>query len=168
MSFDPITLMTIGQVVSSVSALASGFAGMQASNYQAAVAARNSQIAEENARRAIEQTQREQADWGESARGQLGALAAAGAASGVLQTGGSGALALRGAHRLTQRDSERIGQEGRLQADNFYQQAADFTSDARMARRRGRSELFGGALGAAGTYISHATQITRSRGLLAQ
>src|SRR5690606_3917943 len=132
---------------------------MQASQYQAAVAERNRLIFEQNARAEVEQAQREQADWGVAARGQLGELAAELAASGAV--GGSAGLRYTGAGALARRDSQRIAEEGKVRADGQYQAAADAQSQAAQARSAGKFALFSGATSALSTYISGATQTRR-------
>lgn len=166
MSIDPITLMTIGRSVAAVSGIVGTIGNMQAASYQSAVAARNAQIADENARRAVEQSQLEQQDWGEEARGQIGQLVASMSASGGRIDSGSSFLRRRGAQELAQRDAGRIREEGRVTADRFRQQQADFTSESQGARRRGRFSLFEGVLNVGSTYLSDSSRIRRGRSAL--
>lgn len=166
MTMAPMTMMALGTVASVGSAIVGTMAQMQALEYQAAVAARNQQIAEENARRELERSQVEQQDWSEEARGQLGQLLAALSASGVAIDAGSAALQRRGARGLAQRDASRIREEGVSRADRMYQQAADFGADARGARARAGFLPFTGALGALDSFVSGATRINRARGLI--
>lgn len=165
MSFlTPILMSQISTVMSVVGSAVSAMSAMQQASYQAAVAQRNQQLMEQNARAEIENTQREQADWGVSAQGQLGQLAAELAASGV--RGGSAAMRQSGAGLLARRDSERIGEEGRVRADANYQAAADQGAQAAQARRAGGFALFSGGLNMLSSYISGSTQTQRIRGLM--
>lgn len=161
-----IDLLTIGKVVSTVSAGIGTISQMQASAYQQAVAERNAQIAEQNARRAVETSQREQMDWSEEARQQFGGLMASLAAGGVMVEGGSANLLRSGTRSLIERDAERIREEGDIRARGFRQQGADFQADASMARRRRGFDLFGGVASTFSTYLSHATQNRKTRSLL--
>jgi hypothetical protein len=167
MSFGPMTLMKIAQGVSVAAGVVGTISNMQAAAYQQAVAQRNAQLMEENARRAIEQSQREQEDWGQAAREQLGRLMADLGASGVAMGAGSALRRREGAGELAQRDAMRIREEGVTTAENFRQQAADFKGEAKMARRRKSFALFEGVVGTMGSYLGHATQINRARGLIA-
>lgn len=166
MSIDPITLMTIGRGVAAVSGVVATVGNMQAASYQSAVAARNAQIAEENARKAIEQSQKEQQTWSEEARGQIGQLVASMSASGSRLDSGSNLLRRKGAEQLSQRDASLIREEGRVTADRFRQQSADFSSEAQTANRLKRFSLFGGVLGVGGSYISDSSRIQRARSAL--
>lgn len=166
MSFDPFTLAGLAKVVGAAGSVVSALGNMQAANYQAAVAERNRILFEENARAEIEQSQREQADWSESARGQLGALAAEAAAGGGTRAG-SPLLQQKGAEGLARRDATRIREEGVVRADVQFQAAADAGAQAQMARSQSQFALFGGGLGALDSYIGGATRIRRMKGLIA-
>jgi len=166
MSFlTPLLLSQISTGVAVAGTAISTIGGMQQASYQAAVAQRNQQIMEQNARAEIESSQREQAEWGVSAQGQLGQLAAELASTGT--RGGTTALRQRGAGLLARRDAERIGEEGRVRADANYQGAADSASQARQAKRARGFSLLSGALGMADSYISGSTQTRRIQGLMA-
>ena len=161
-----LSLGAVSKIASTAGAVVSAISGMQAASYQQAVAARNAQIAEENRTRAIEQSQVEQQDWGESARMQFGALMADLAASGVGTHGGTSSLLRTGTRGLIERDAERIRQEGDTRARAFGQQAADSRADASQARSARTFSMFGGALNVASTYISAATRNRRRNALL--
>jgi hypothetical protein len=161
-----ISLATLATAASVAGSVVSTISQMQAASYQQAVAQRNQQIADENRQRAIEQSQIEQRDWGESAREQFGALMADLAASGVGTDGGSAALLRSGTRRLIGRDAERIREEGDSRARAFGQQSADFASSAQQAGRARTFNLFGGAIDATSTYISAATRNRRRNALL--
>lgn len=166
MSIDPISLMSIGRVISVGSGIISTIGNMNAASYQSAVAARNAQIAEQNAVAEIERSQQEQADWGADARGQMGSLVASLAASGASLQGGSGELRQRGAQRLLSRDAERIREEGETTAGRYRQQAADFRAESGMARKRRSNSLFSGVLDIGTTYLSNSSRIARGRNAL--
>jgi len=166
MGIDPVTLMMIGRGVALASTVVSTIGTMQASSYQAAVAARNAQLAEENAQAAIEASQQEQQDWGDEARSQLGTLVAGLSASGASLQGGTVVQRKTGAQRLLSRDAQRIREEGDTTAARYRQQGADFRAESAQAKRRGRFALFSGALEAGGTYLSNSSRISSARASL--
>lgn len=161
----PVLLSQLSTVAAVAGSAISTISGMQQASYQAAVAQRNQQIMEQNARAEIENTQREQADWGVSASGQLGQLAAELASTGV--RGGTNVARQRGAGLLARRDASRIAEEGKVRADAAYQAAADSASQAQQAKRAGVFTLFKGGLSTLDSYISGSTQTRRIRGLIA-
>ena len=154
MSFAPLTLATISQVVGVGSAIFGAVSQAQAANYQAAVAERNRVISEENARRAAETSQAEVADWGESARAQMGNMLAELAATGGRIGAGTSALQRRAASNLAARDAQRLREQGNVRIDAFSQQASDFAADAGMARQRGAFSLVGGAINAFDSFVT--------------
>lgn len=164
MSFDPISLATIGQVVGVASSIFGTISNMQAASYQAAVAERNQRLAEENARKAVEASQTEAQDWGESARQQLGNMVAELSSSGARMGTGSSLLQRRGAESLSRRDASRIREAGNVRSDAASQQAADFSAEATQSRNRAGFALFSGGLGALDSFVSGATRINRARG----
>lgn len=166
MSIEPITMMKIAQGISVASSVIGMIGNMQAEAYNAAVAERNARLMEENARLEIERSQIEQQDWGDEARGQLGRLMAELGASGMVMGTGSAALRRSGSERLAQRDAERIREEGVGRADEFRQRAADYQGEAGFARRRQGFALLSGVTGALTSYLGHASQINRARGLI--
>lgn len=163
MGIDPLTL---GLVMSTVSAGVGAISQMQASAYQQAVAERNAVIAENNARMAVENSQQEQQDWSEGAREQFGGMIAELASGGVMVEGGSAGLLRSGSRKLIGRDAERIREEGDIKAKGFRQQGADFSAEAGQAGRRRTFDLFGGVANTFGTYLSGATQNRKTRALL--
>lgn len=166
MSFDPISLATIGKVVGVASSIFGTVSSMQAASYQAAVAERNQRLAEENAARAVETSQLEAQDWGESARQQLGNMVAELSASGGRVGAGTSLLQRRAAESLSRRDAGRIREQGNTRADAFSQQAADFGAEAGQAKRRQGFALISGGLGALDSFVSGATRTNRTRGLM--
>lgn len=168
MSFDPVTLMTIGRAVSAVSTVVGTIGSMNAASYQSAVAARNADIMERNATRAIEDAQREQQDYGEEARGQIGSLVASLSASGASLAGGSGSERIAGGRGLLRRDASRIREAGNLEAEGFQQAAQDARTESQMARQRSRFALFGGVLEGGSSFLSNTSRIQRARSALIQ
>lgn len=162
MSFLPFP--TIFAALSTAGAVVSGLSQIQAAQYQAAVAERNRKLFEENARQELMQSQQEQADWGVSAREQLGNLASELAASGV--SGGSASARMRSANLLARRDNARINEEGVNRANAQYQAAADAQGQANMARSSRNFALFSTGLSALDSYIGGATQVRRMKGLV--
>jgi hypothetical protein len=166
MSIDPISLLTIGTVVSTAGAAFGTMANMQAASYQSQVAAENARRAEESARREVQRSQIEQVDYAQDARSQIGSLVAALSASGFDIGSGTPALQQRALRRTAQRDAERIREEGVTRAGALRDQRADFEADSSMARRRRGFSLFSGFADATSSFIGGATQINRARGLI--
>lgn len=166
MGIDPVSLATIGKVVSTVSAGVGALSQMQAASYQQAVAENNARIAEENARRAVEDSQRETVDFGEEARQEIGALVAAQSASGLSLDVGSSLLRRRAGERLAKRDSDRLREAGNLRAQGFNQQAADAKAEAKLASKRRGFALLGGGLSVADSFIGGSQSVNKARSLV--
>lgn len=139
--------------IAAVSSVASGFMGMQQSAYQAKVANMNAQIAEENAKRALERSRIEQEDSDRfQTAAMLGEQEAAQSTSGLSLTGKSAILTRATARKLGRRDALNIIQAGEIESYNYRTQAANFRADAGAARLSGVSSLLGGFIGAAGGF----------------
>ena len=158
-------LAKIGAAVSAVGTVVGTMANMQAASYQAAVAARNAEIMEMNARREIDRAQVETQDYGEKAREQIGALIASQGASGISLQSGSPLLRQRSAERLAQRDAFRLRSDTELAAERMRQGAADSRADAEMARSRRSFSLLSGIFDTGSTLIGGARQVQRIRGM---
>ena len=158
-------LAKIGAAVSAVGTVVGTMANMQAASYQAAVAARNAEIMEMNARREIDRAQVETQDYGEKAREQIGALIASQGASGISLQSGSPMLRQRSAERLAQRDAFRLRSDTELAAERMRQGAADARADAEMARSRRSFSLLSGIFDTGSTLIGGARQVQRIRGM---
>lgn len=158
------TIATVaGTAISAISAVQMGQAQAATATYQQQVALRNQQIAEENAKRAMDNTQIQQQDWAEEARQQLGQMLGEISASGVTLEGGTAGLLRRGVRRLAQRDATRIQEEGTTTARNLRQQAADFGGQAAFAGMEARNARSAGSLGMFSSFISGASQLVRDR-----
>lgn len=131
------TLLTAGAAgLSAVSAIQGG-------NYQAAVARNNARLAEENAARISEASQRESLRSDQDYRALLGEQLAAQGASGLDILGRS----QRSARMLTKRTGRRaamdITDEGAAEARRSLQEGANFRAEGKQARLQGY--LSGGA-----------------------
>lgn len=160
-------LTKIATGISAAGSVISMIGNMQAASYQAAVAQRNAQIMEENARRELDRAQVEVQDQAEAARFQIGQVIAAQGASGISLNTGS---ALRRRDDLTQlasRDALRTRQDAELRAENMRQGAADFRAEAGQARSRRTFSIFSGVADVGSTLIGGATQLNRLRSMRA-
>ena len=165
MGVDPVSLAIVGAVVGGIGDVVSTRGEMSQAAYKGAVAERNAAIAEENRVATIEASQREQMDWSESARQQMGSLLAGFSASG-LAAGGSNAQIRAGQEALILRDAERIRAEGVGEADRFAQQRADFLSEANVAKAERRNALTSGILRVVSSLVGGATAVNRAKGIV--
>lgn len=161
----PIGLAIAGTALSAGSAVMGVIADRNAASYQAQVAANNAKIAEENARRSVQDAQRTARDLDEEARQDLGALVAEQSASGLSLDTGSSLLRRRAAERLAGRDRDRTREAGNLRAQGFFQQAADYESEAANARSRRKFATIGGALNVGSSLVGGAQSIRKARSL---
>lgn len=163
MAIGAIGLAQIAQVVSVGSAVIGTIGQMQAASYQASVAARNQEIAEENARRASNDAQLEQIDASQDAAREIGALIAEQSASGISLSSGSSLLRRRDLQEYAQRDSQRIREQGNVNIRNFKQQAADFASEREVAKASRSNAFTGGLLNIGSSYIGGATAVRKAK-----
>lgn len=125
------TLLTAGTaVVGAVSAIQGG-------NYQAAVARNNARIAEENAARMNEASQREALRSDQDYRALLGEQLAAQGASGLDILGRSAVSARQLTRRTGRRAAMDIIDEGAAGARRSLQEAANFRAEGKQARLQG-------------------------------
>ena len=122
------------------------FSSLAAGSYQAQVAKRNSEIALQNAARATASAAASAQMQDQEALVEMGALAAAGGASGLSLGVGSSALRRRSLQELAARDRGLTIYQGETEAAAYRQQAAGYESDAGAA-------VFGGIMGAAGSAL---------------
>jgi hypothetical protein len=134
------SFLASGTGIAALTAATAGITALssiQAGNYQAAVARNNARIAEENAARTSEASQREAARSDQDYRALLGEQLAAQGASGFDILGRSA----RSARQLTQRTGRRaamdITTEGEAGARRSLQEAANFRGEGRQARLQG-------------------------------
>lgn len=163
MGIDPVSLAMIGTAVSTAAAGVQMVGSMQESSYQAAVAARNAKLDEQNAIKAMQASQEEGQDYGLAAGQELAAIMAERAASGTALGVGSNALNINSARRLARRDQERIRTEGINETEGFLQRAADSRSTATQARRSRTFAALGGTLNMGSSFISGAQSVSRAR-----
>lgn len=163
MGIDPVTMAMIGTAVSTAASGVAMIGAMQESSYQAAVAARNAKLDEENAIKAMQASQETGQDYGLAAGQELAAIMAERAASGTSFNMGSNALNLASARRLARRDQERIRTEGINETEGFLQRAADSRATASQARRSRTFALLGGTLSMGDSFISGSRSVSKAR-----
>lgn len=162
MSLGPVALAMISTGVGVAGAVMQGRAQQQAYSYQAAVAARNAQIAKQNAARESERGQIEAQDNAETAAQELGELLARQSTAGVLDAG-SPANYIRAARRLAARDQTRIREDSTARVRGIQQQEADFRGEAAMARSASRMALFETFINVGSTLVDGATSVRKAR-----
>lgn len=163
MGIDPITMAIIGTAVSTASAGVAALGAMQESSYQAAVAARNAKLDEENAVKAMQASQETGQDYGIAAGQELAAMMAERAASGTTLGEGSNALNINAARRMAKRDQERIRTEGINETESFLQRAAGSRASAAQAKRSRTFAALGGAMSMGSNYVAGSQSISKAR-----
>lgn len=154
-----MSLAAVGLGLGFVSSVFQGISGYQAASYQAAIAEMNQNIANENAKRAVQRSQVEQQDQDATSLALLGEQEATQAASGLTLGSGSFRLARRSAQELARKDALNIRQAGELEAYDYKTQAANFGMQSQLASSQATGSLLGGFLGGASSLISGAAKI---------
>lgn len=154
--------MAVAAALTAVSSLVGGIAQKQASDYQAAVARRNAEIARNNANMAVEAGQIEAQRRDLEVADMLGTQQARFGASGL--SGRTQELVRSSTRRIGRQGSKDIIDSSTQEGRNFLQQEADFKGQAAMAKREGQFALLSGALGAAGSFAGDAFPTKSSTG----
>lgn len=154
--------LSLGNVLSAGSALASGIAGYAASSYQAKVAEQNAAIARDNAMKANEQAQQSAQQNDNEMAAFIGQQEAVQSASGLSTGGRSQTLTRKASARIAKIDRTNIVEQGRSNSANFLQQQADFQGQAKQAKASGIFSLAQGVLGAGTSLVGSATSAPRS------
>lgn len=163
MSFDPISLLTIGKFIGVAATGASAIGNLQASQYNAAVAERNAVLMDQNAKRLAEKAQQDVQDLGEQQAAEKGQMLAEMGASGFDIASGSTALQRAALDRLARRDAQRTAVEGGNDVRQAQQSAADYRSSALQQKKAGKMQLFGDLAGGFDSYISSSTAIAKAK-----
>jgi hypothetical protein len=142
MSFIPAAIGAVGSV-------AQGFMDYQAAGYQASVAKANQKIAEQSAEGAIRRGQISAQNQDFKNREQMGSILAGQAASGLAANAGSNVRVRESAAAVGRLDTETTMYNAEMDSYGLKRQADNFGMEAKMAKRRGKMALLGGALGAA-------------------
>lgn len=141
-------LAALPAILTAVGSVVSGFATYQAAQANAAQQQMTENVANENARRAIERSQIEQQDQDIQTKLLLGEQMAQQAGSGVNVGFGSTLYTRRVAREMGRRDALNVRQSGEIEAGNFKNQAASARLAAGAARTQGALGLLGGFLNA--------------------
>lgn len=138
-------------------------AGQQQARFAQAMALRNAQIAEDNAKQAKERAAAEAQEADVAARGELGALLSEAGASGLNLNQGSVAGRRRSLEQLAAKDRGFIVAGGEAEAFRERQRAEDYRAEGRQARSAGSFRAVGDVLGIGSTLISGAARVNRLR-----
>lgn len=151
------------------SAVVGTIGAINQANFQSQVANNNAAIAEDNARRAVFESQVEAQETDFAARDELGQLLAQQGASGLSLGSGSFALRRKGQEELAAKDRGFIRNQGEVQATRFRQQANDQRAEAAQAKAAGRNALISGAFEVGTSLVSGATRVNarKARSLVA-
>lgn len=154
-----MTIAAAGIALGFASTLFQGFTAYQSASYQAAVAEMNAEIANENAKRALERSQVEQQDQDAITLAMLGEQQAGQAASGLAFGSRSFRLQRKSAQELGRKDALNIRQAGEIEAYNYRTDAANYQAQAGIAKASGVNSLLGSFLYGAGSLVSGATKV---------
>lgn len=150
----------LGGVVSAVGAMQQGQAAAAQADYQAQIAERNAEVERINAERARDSAQIEQQQSDIETAALLGQQLAAQTASGVDIGVGSPVGARKAARIIGRRDALNIRYAGEVEGFNREVAAQGFDANAQLQRMTGRNALRQGALGAFGSLIGTARNLS--------
>jgi glucan-binding YG repeat protein len=157
-----MALAAASAATSAVGSMQQGRQQKKAAQAQAQVAANNAAIAEQNAKDAIVAGQQQEQQNRMEHNQRIGAMRAGAGASGIDVGAGSALDAVGDAAMMKEYDTLSIRDQAARQANNSYQQAADFTTQGNMATVAGKNAQSNGMWGAAGSLMSGAGQVAGS------
>lgn len=140
-------IMVIGAIASAASAVVGGMAAANQAEYQSAIAARNAQIAQQNAAYATQQGQAEQVDAAMKQQQQAGKMKAVQGASGVDVNEGTASDVAQGEASINAVDQTRIAQGANAKARNFQNQSQDLSAESEMYSNSASNALFSSFIG---------------------
>jgi len=152
--------LTLTALLQGLGAIVTGAATFAAASNNAAIQEMNAEIADDNAKRALERAAIEQQESDFRTRGLLGEQLAQQAASGVDIGSGSPKYTRIAARELGRLDALNIRQAGELEAYNYRTQSVNFRANAAGARAEGAFGLLGGFLNA-GSALTNATPVAK-------
>jgi hypothetical protein len=158
-----LTSGTASAVLTGAGAGLGALTSIQQGSYQAAVGRNNARIAEENAARISEASQREGIRSDVDYRTLLGEQLAAQGASGLDILGRSQQAARDLTYRTGRKAAEDIRDEGTAGARRSLQEAANFRSEARQAKTQGYISAAGSLLQGASSFGNTLVRGRRTR-----
>lgn len=161
MAFAAPLLPFLGTFLTAGSAALTGISAYGQSKYQANVAKNNAKIAEENAARAADATQKEQLRSDREFRVQLGEQLAIQSASGLDILGLSQMKTRANLRRVRGEAASDIRQKGATDVANLFQEAANYKSEASAAKQQGLNTLIGTAFNI-GTIVAKNPTVAKS------
>ena len=154
------TMQTVGMIVSSVGTVAQGYASMQAANAQADSLEAQADIREFQARQSAQRAGYKSMLIREEARKVQGAQRAGLAGAGLdVNTGTPLDLAVDTAFQ-SGRDIAMEGYNSQLEQWGFNQEAKTLRSNADASRTQGRNAMIGSVIGAAGSLLTNAGNVS--------
>ncbi len=145
----------------------SGFASMQATQYQAAIAENNAKLLEQQAERENFAANQDLQSQDEAARAEIAALMAQMDASGLRSDTGTLLLRRQSAYKLAARDRERLAQKRDIQLENTKRQASSTRAEAKALKRNAGLGLLTTALSIPTSFLSSASAVNEyNRGRL--
>jgi hypothetical protein len=153
-----LTVASLGLGVGS--AVMNTSATMAANNYQSQVLARNAQLMEMNAQRAVEASANQAQQQDQMTRALLGEQLATQSASGLKIGGKSQMLTRKSARELGRLDALNIRHQGDVEAFNFRQMANDATEEIKFKQQSNGYALASGFLDAGSAIVGGATNLS--------
>jgi len=141
----------------------SGITQMQTQKYQAAVTARNSEIAAANTAKEAAASAEDMAQRDRDATAQIAEMSAAMDASGLATGGGTMLLRRRGLESLADRDRERLASKRATAIEDGMQQSASLSADAAAMRGASKFGFFTTAMSGLTSYLSGAETLDKFR-----
>lgn len=143
----------IGTALSVGGAIMGGVSAMQQAKYQAEVAKNNAKVAQDNANRETTATQQRILQSDNELAALAGEQLATQGASGLSTGGRTQFLTRKQTKTIGRQDALNINEQGTQTSRNYLQQAADFRSEANMAKSAGRNAMLQSVIGAAGSLV---------------
>lgn len=158
---DPVTISLAAAAAAAVSMVGTGFTALQASQqskYQAKVADRNADLANEAAQQEQSNTRQEALAFYRKQAALKGQQRAAMSANGIDVNFGSAADVQADTEMLGREDARRLYDQGAQRSRGFEIEASNFGGEANAQRSAATGALIGGAFDMAGTALSAAKQ----------
>lgn len=143
-----------------VSSAISGVSGLQAAQYQGAVARANAQAAEETAKREVAAANQDMQDRDLAARAEIDSMLSQMSASGLSAKSGSMLMRRAASADLATRDRERLAQKRDINLKNTLQQAETYRAEAQQTDTAGKIGLLSSFLSVPASYLSGSSMVS--------
>lgn len=145
--------------LSAGASLLSGISAMQSANYQAAVAAQNAKLLEQQAVRETFAANQDIADQDAAARAQIAGVQAEMNASGINSSTGSMLFRRAGLESLAVRDRERLTLKRDNELENTKRQAVSQRAESKALKKAGGLSLLSTILSVPSSFLSSSSSL---------